>query len=356
MNVRTPSERGFVLVLVLVMLVVLAGLAASVSLVSERQRSEQWAQQQAFRDELNAESTRATVLYLLSTQRQTFAGLTVDDRIVRSVDEEAMRDDPNGGFSLMPVGNEIRLDGSPYRGLGRIRFALQDDRGLIGVNWAWPPWIDRALAQAGAPERARLALRERLLDYQDADDLYRINSFDREQYLKAGRPPPSGRALVTPLELRRVMGWDEALAGFDDMDLVDTFTVVRNPVLNLNTAPERVLRVLSGLDAANVSRLIATRRIAPLLSVDALPQITGNMPAEFEMLALYPAPSGVLKLWSEDGGKVRVVHWTLTAIDDGGKPWREDYEFTLAQSSDAPAPVAQPTQAALFAEPLSSAQ
>lgn len=356
MNVPAARDRGFVLVLVLAMLVVLTGLAASVALVSERQRAEQWAQLQAFADELDAESTRATVLYLLSTQRQTFAGLTVDDRIVRSADEEAMRDDPSAEFSLMPVGNEIRLDGTAYRGIGRIRFALQDDRGLIGVNWAWPPWIDRALANAGASSAARLAARERLLDYQDPDDLYRINSFDREQYLKAGRPPPSGRALVTPLELRRVMGWDEALAGLDDMALVDTFTVARNPVLNLNTAPKRVLQVLSGLDAANAERLLAARRIAPLLSVDVLPQITGNMPAEFEMLMVYPAPSGVLKLWSEDGGKVRVVHWTLTPIDDGGKPWREDYEFSLAQSSDASAAVAQPTQAALLAEPLSSAQ
>ena len=361
-GVSGPRRHGFILIMVLAMLVVLALLASSVAVISERVRDEQIDRQRQFQDALDMASTAATLGYLLTSQRMTFAGLTIDDQIVRTADEEAMAGDDTSKFSLLPVGNEIRLDGTAYQGIGRISFAVQDDRGLLGVNWASPAWIARVFDNAGVPPQARVALAERLLDYQDADDLYRINSGERDAYLKAGRPPPSNRALATPLELRRVMGWDEALAAFDDLAIIDTFTVERSPSINVNTAPLRVLRTLTGVDEASAQRIIALRTVAALLNISALGQILGTMPPESEDLFLYPGSTGVSKLWSAAGGTVRVLHWTLTALDDGsqpwhiGQPWHIDYEFTLPQSQHADQPVARPTQAAVFAESVPAPQ
>lgn len=359
-RIDIARQRGFILIMVLAMLVVLALLASTVALISERVRDEQFDRQRRFQDALDMASTRATVGYLLTSQRMTFAGLTVDDRMVFTADEEAMRGDESSRNSFAPVGNEIRMDGTVYQGIGRISFALQDDRGLIGVNWAWPPWIDRALEQAGVPAASRNVLPNLLLDYQDPDDLYRLNSAERDDYVKAGRPAPSNRTLATPLELRRVMGWDKALSSFDDLAIMDTFTVARSPSININTAPARVLRTVTGVDEATAQRIVAVRTVTPLMDISALGQILGTMPPESEMLFLYPSDSGVLKLWSADGGTVRVLHWTITPMDDGSQawhlrqPWHIDYEFTLPQSKHADQQVARPTQAAVFAESVSA--
>ncbi|PKM08033.1 MAG: hypothetical protein CVV14_05945 [Gammaproteobacteria bacterium HGW-Gammaproteobacteria-4] len=352
----SQRAHGFILIMVLAMLVVLALLASTVALISERVRDEQFDRQRQFQDALDMASTQATLGYLLTSQRMTFAGLTIDDQVVRTADEERMRDDASGQFSFLPVGNEIRLDGTAYQGIGRISFALQDDRGLIGVNWAWPPWIERVFEQAGVAPSARNTLPSLLLDYQDPDDLYRLNSAERDAYVKDGRPPPSNRTLATPLELRRVMGWDKALSSFDDLAIMDTFTVARSPSINVNTAPVGVLRALTGVDEAAAQRIVAVRSVATLMNISVLGQILGTMPPEAEMLFLYPSGSGVLKLWSADGGTVRVLHWTITPTDDGSQPWHLrqpwhiDYEFTLPQSKRADQAVARPTQAAIFAE------
>jgi len=353
MSSQAPvRQRGFILVMVLAMLVVLSLLATSIGVIAQRLRDEALDRQRQFADELDMTRTRAGLLYLLTTQRMTFAGLTVDDQRVLSVDERALSDQGEDPLSLLPVGNEIALDGTPYQGNGRARFALQDDRGLLGVNWASPLMLDRLFANAGVAAAQRAALGNLLLDYQDPDDLYRLNGAERDDYRKAGRPPPSDRTLATPLELRRIIGWDQALSGFDDTQVMATFTVARSPAININTAPAPVLRSLQGMDEAAAQRVIAARRLAPLIDLSALYQILGKIPPEFEMLSLYPDRSGILRLWSADGSVVRVLHWTLTPIDDGGKPWREDYEFTLARAQPADGGVARSTQSAIFAEPL----
>lgn len=347
-------QDGFILIMVLAMLVVLSLLATSIAAIAQRLRDEALDRQRQFRDQLDMSSTRAGLLYLLTTQRMTFAGLTVDNRIVLSADEQVSQEQGEDTLSLMPVGNEIALDSTTYRGNGRAVFALQDDRGLLGVNWTSPLLIDRLFENAGVALKQRGALGNQLLDYQDPDDLYRINGAERDDYRKAEKPLPSNRTLATPLELRRVMGWEQALSGFDDAELMATFTVARSAAINVNTAPAPVLHSLLGVDAAAAQRVVAARRLAPLLDLAAFAQIVGNIPPESDLLSLYPANSGILRLWSADGSVVRVIHWTLTPLDDGGKPWREDYEFTLAHAQSADAGVARSTHAAIFAEPVSS--
>ena len=273
----TPMRRpaGFVLVLVLAMLVVLGLLAGGIAAVTARLVAQAQERAQGMQDAVDIASTRATVIYLLTTQRMTLGGVTVDNLVsmgdagVRPIESTADLE------SSLPVGSELALDGRVYRGVGGARFPLPDDYGLFGVNWN-PPWmLDRLLAQGGARSVPGVTLQNRLLDYQDKDDLYRLNSAEADGYRKAGLPPPTNRPLATPMELLRVMGWAEALSFMPPAEINDTLSVDNVAVVNVNTAPERVLRTIDGVDEDMARRAIAYRKVQPFLTETAFFEVLG---------------------------------------------------------------------------------
>ena len=323
------AQSGFVLIAVLAVLVILSILGATVGAITRRLRDQQLERQRQLSAEIAMANTRATVMYLLTSQRMTLGGLTVDDRVVLTEDEQVAQRAGEKQLSLMPVGNELALDGTVYHGLEGARFALQDDGGLLAVNWSPPALLENYLATGGKRGQPIATLISLAQDYQDPDDLYRLNSAERQRYEREGRPPPTNRTLLTPMELRRVIGWDEALAAITDVELNDSMSVFRAPLININTAPARVLRTLPGVDQAMAERVVAVRSISPFLSRRAFYQLLGGVPVDEDLLSLYPSESGTLKLWAATGGTVRILHWTLTPWADGDKPWREDYEFIL---------------------------
>lgn len=345
--------RGFVLVLVLAMLVILSLLAGGIAATTARLAEQSRQRAQRMQDEVDIASTRATVMYLLSTQRMTVGGLTID-RLVSFPGEgiRQMQSDQDLESSL-PIGNEIVPDARPYRGIGQARFAIQDDYGLFGVNWN-PPWmLQRLLDQGGRKTTPPQTLINRLLDYQDADNLYRLNSAEADGYRREGLRPPTNRPLTTPMELMRVMGWPEALAFLSPAEINDTISSEAVAVVNVNTAPARVLRTIEGVDEDMAARVVAFRKTQPFLTEVAFFEFLGLGKSAEAPIAVYPAMSGTLKLWPSHGGQVGLVHWTLTPVENGGRPWREDYELIQSQAiaSDA---VAYPVRSRLFAKPVAA--
>ncbi len=347
------NSRGFVLVLVLAMLVILSILAASIAVTTQRMRDEQMQRQSDLQAALDMASTRATLMFLLTSQRMTMGGLTVDDKIVLSEDQKWDRMSGEMPLAILPVGNEIGLDGTTYKGIGDVLFSLRDDRGLLAVNWASDIELERFVHTQAASDVPFVTLRNRLLDYQDSDDLYRLNSIEREGYLKLGMSPPSNLPLVTSLELRRVYGWKEVLQSLDDTELLDALTVRRTTLVNVNTASAPVLQSLAGLDPALAKRVIEARALQPFTSVTGFKQFVGApTSADEDDVSLYPSDSGTLRLWTPGVGSVQVLHWTLTPLDDGGKPWRDDYEFTVSPVTAPDGSAAQSPEAAVFAGEL----
>lgn len=348
MTTKPPAagERGFVLIIVLAVLVVLALLAAATATSAER--AIQAAQDDAnrFESELTMIGTRETLLFLLATQRQTVAGLTVNESDAAAAPSMSL-DDPDG-FTAMPVGNEIRLDSTPYQGLGTTQFALQDDRGLLSLNWT-PPMLRFALYEKlGAPNTEWDGLDAKRLDYQDPDDLRRLNGAEAAEYRKADMPPPTNRALVTPLEFRRILGWDSLLAGMDDAELLSMLTMTRGADLNINTAPPQVLALLPGLDEKNAQRMVALRSNVPFLSPLQAQQTFGISPALEDAIALFAKPAGNLILWDRNSGARHLLHWTLTPFAVGGPPWRIDYEVILPRGNESDPAVASTPSTPLF--------
>jgi len=346
---RYRHDHGFVLVIVLTLLVVLALLAAAVATSAERTIRAAQADSERFQAELDMDATRETVLFMLSTQRQTLGGLTVSPDAIATL---TMTDDDDG-FAALPIGNEIRLDGTPYQGLGAARFALQDDRGLLSLNWA-PPFRRIAFYESlGVPQNRWAALDAKRLDYQDADDLHRLGGAEREHYLRAGLSPPSNRTLATPLELRRIMDLGPLLAQMDDARLLSMLTTARSSTINLNTAPVDVLMLLPGVTRDAAERMAHIRRPAPFVSVWQTQQTFGIASTFDDELSLFAGQSGHLVLWNQHTGTRRLVHWTLTPsqIDVAPMPWRIDYELTLPRGTEADAGVLGTPETPLFSAP-----
>jgi len=326
------NQRGFVLVIVLAVLVVLALLAAATATSAERAIRAAQADAGRFQSELAMAGTRETLLMMLATQRQTVAGMTVDESDAKA--SLAMSLDDPDGFTALPVGNEIHLDGTPYRGLEDTRFALQDDRGLLSVNWASPVLRQSFYRSLDMPSDQWDGLEAKLLDYQDPDDLHRLNGAEKDQYRKAGLPAPTNRTLATPLELRRVLGWNDMLAGMDDAQLLSMFTMTRGADLNINTAPLPVLELLPELTPENAARMVELRRSTPFLSTWQAQQDFGVGATLEDGLALFAKPSGNLILWDHHSGARRLLHWTLTPFEVNGPPWRIDYEVILPRGNE----------------------
>jgi hypothetical protein len=221
------ANQGFVLVAVLVALVILTLLATAIATSSERAVQEARQNSEAFEAEVAMTSTRDTLLFMFTTQRRTFGGLTVDQQVVWSAGE-ATADRPRGMEDsdlppMLPIGNEIRFDGTAYQGLDGISFALQDDASRYSPNWTFDLYRPGFLTQLGVPPELWPELEAKRLDYQDPDDLFRIGGAERADYLRKGMRPPANRTLVTPLELRHVMGWNEALKDLDDGQVVSDY-------------------------------------------------------------------------------------------------------------------------------------
>ena len=334
------SEGGFVLVAVLVLLVVLTLLASSVALISQRAVAEARRDAENFEGQVDVASTADTVLFLLASQPMSLAGLTIDDRATGRV---VAADDDVDGLSVMPLGNEIRLDNMAYRGLGRSRFSIQDGRGLFSPNFA-PAAARIAFYQhMNVPVERQGGLDAKRLDYQDPDDLLRVGGAEAAEYVAAGLPPPPNRPIATPLEFRSVLDWGAMLADRTDADLLGMLTVDRNLVVNINSAPAEVLRLFPGVDAQIAERIVGLRRMTPFVSLTQVRQIVPVLNDDAELLTLFHGNSGNLTLWSESAGRARLFHWTLTPYHDGGRPWRIDYEVALPRDeSDPPGAVATP--------------
>ena len=348
-NRAAGRQQGFVLVLVLVLLVVLTLLAASVAMSGRQAVAEAQAEVDRFDGEVDMVSTRETLLYMLSVQLRTLGGLTVDGSRNEAIGRLRLGGDDEGEI-MLPIGNEIRLDATPYRGVGHAHFALQDDRGLLNPNWSPALLKQRLYASLGAPVQDWASLDAKLLDYQDPDDLHRLGGAEKDDYLKAGLPPPTNRTLGSPLELRRVMGWDKVLADMSDEQILERLSMSNNQDININSAPAATLTLIPGIDPAVADRLIALRQQGPFLYQWQLGEFAPVPPlVSEEMVSVFPNQSGSLTLWDGRLGTRRLVHWTLTPYEQGGAPWRIDYEVTLPRGNQSDQPVARAPATPLFA-------
>jgi general secretion pathway protein K len=157
-------------------------------------------------------------------------------------------------------------------GAGEFSYRITDEESRTNLNSAPPDRVDRLLSAAGVDKQARDIINDSLQDWKDADDLHRINGAESEDfYLKL---PVPYRARNGPLqdtaELLQIRGVTrEIYAGAPGRaGLADLVTVTGGGTVNMNTAPEPVLKALGFLDA-EVSDIMGGRASNPYTAVPA---------------------------------------------------------------------------------------
>lgn len=283
------AQRGFVLVATLW---ILAVITIAASYFAERaSRSIELARQKQETSEqlVDFANTRADILFRMGTTPITLAGL-----------------------GSQPA---IALDDRPYRGSGKDIVRLQDNRGLLNLNFPQQNMISRLLGQLGVPVGKRDAMIDALLDYTDSDDLRRLNGAEASEYAALGLPPPPNDWLASPYQLRNIIGWRDQPGLWENQRLLRFVTTSRVLGLNPNTAPLEVLASLPGGTREAAAAIVKMRSEKPLQSSGQLAGIsTGALDPDF--LLLHPSDS------------IRITHQSKTI------PWAVQYAVMLTPRSE----------------------
>lgn len=300
MSCQQQSQRGFVLVLTLWVLVIVA-LAAGY--FAERvTRSVELAQQSNLntRAMIDMASTRAELLYRLGTTSITVFGLGRD-------------------------GATIHLDNRPYQGFGNTTLQLQDNRGLLNLNAVEDETLQRLLGLLGIPGEQRDHLIDTLRDFTDDDELHRLNGAEKDEYQARNLPAPPNRNLVSPWETRAIIGWRDApqLWQHDRLTRLTTTGVASG--VNPNTASAEVLTTIPGVSDDIAQRIIAQRQLQTITDQVQLANIVGIPTEPFED-ALRFWPSNAIRITQSAPGLPWAVQYNLTLTPQGtAEPWQIDY-------------------------------
>ena len=315
----TQRSGGFVLVATLWVLAGLAVLASYIDgmVASDVERTRLY--RQSIQDELHRRSTEATLLYLMSTGRMSYRGLVLeaDQKFLESFD------DPD----LPPGDGELTFAGEVYAGLGRMRFALQDERGLAPVNVPSSPMLSAVLKQAGISPGTVERIIPRLADYIDLDNRLTLNGAEEFDYKQQELPAPANWFLVGPLELKKVLGVGELISSAQWRSLSPLLSVRGAGVYNFNTMQPQVLAALLELDGDGLREFLTARAERSITRPSQVAMLTGRHPrVDEESIVMLPSPYVRIAIWPAGGARQSVAGFSLTP--GGAVPWRTEYRYS----------------------------
>lgn len=257
------SERGFALLAVMLVLALLGVVVAE------------------FAFSMRLEAT------MVRSYKEEIIGLHLAEAAVEQAIREILTGAPLQGFAgeeplltffRSPTEPLSRLPRSDVRlGPGRFAYRITDEESRLNLNAAPPDRVDRLLQSLGLDKETRDTINDSLQDWKDANDAHRLNGAESEDtYL---RLPVPYRARNAPLEevaeLLQIKGVTPGLyhGSTGQSGLAEFVTVHGGGQVNINTAPEPVLKAL-GLSDAEVSEIVQSRQNAPYAAVP--PRFTGR--------------------------------------------------------------------------------
>ena len=333
---RVRRSQGFVLIATLWVLAGLAALATYIDSMVSTEVDRTRLYRQSVQDELHRRGTEATLLYLLSTGRMSHRGLVLEEKqqFLQSFD------DPD----LPPGDGELALAGQVYAGLGRMRFAMQDERGLAPVNISSSPTLSAVLERAGISPGDVERIVPRLRDYIDLDEDLSLNGAERFDYRQQGMAPPANWFLAGPMELKKVLGVGDLISQEQWRRLSPLLSVRGAGTYNFNTMQPQVLAALLDLDADGVRAVLEARAERPLYRPGQIAMLTGRYPRiDEESIVMLPSPYVRIAIWPVGGARQSVAGFSLTP--GGVLPWRTEYrysELVLERGNEPPQQAATP--------------
>ena len=314
-----PRPGGFVLIATLWVLAGLAMLATYIDGMVAGDVDRTRLYRQSIQDELHRRGTEATLLYLLSSGRMSHRGLVLEQeqRFLEFID------DPD----LPPGDGELTMAGEVYAGLGRMRFALQDERGLVPINIPSSPMLSAVLQREGIPPADVERIVPRIGDYIDLDNQLTLNGAEWFDYKQHGLPPPANWFLAGPMELKSVLGVGELISTEQWQKLSPLLSVRGAGVYNFNTMHPEVLAALLDLDRDGVRKVLEARAERPLTRPGQIAMLTGKFPRiDDESIVMLPSPYVRISIWPTNGARQSVGGFSLTP--GGAAPWRTEYRYS----------------------------
>ncbi|ALP42345.1 general secretion pathway protein GspK [Aeromonas schubertii] len=318
------KERGFVLIAVLGLLMVMSLVAAFVAAYAEQRTRQAIVLRQSWQDRLDQQSTIATLLHLVATRPRVAQGYALsspgDLRL-------AERNVP-----------ALAADSRVYQGIGKSRFAIQDEGALLSLlDPDRGRWHALLKGRGLAPIEADRVL-DLLLDYTDQDDLRRLNGANDADYLARGLLKPSHRLMVGPGEFFNLL---EASQWPWAPTLLPLLTARSGQLLNLNTMPLDLLRSLNGIDSATATQMVSQRQQQPFSSLaDANTRVGKILPITDEQVPGIVSIYTRLMVWSGGDNQCRQQKWIGISLSPSSiqAPWEIDYAFTFDHEQSCGAP------------------
>ena len=322
MRIARPAAEGYVLAATLWIVVAVAVLAAYIDGVVASDVGRAITAKRSLQSELDRRSTEATLIYLFVTGRMSGRGLILDpqQRFSDSRSEDARL--PNHGD------DELGVTGRVYAGVGRTRFSVQDEGGLVSVNSPGSPLFTALLEHIGVAASDIERMVVRVEDYIDKDSNVTLNGAEQSDYRRRGAPPPLNWTMSSPVELKKVLGFDEMLTPTQWHRLRPLLTV--RPVFgyNFNTMRPEVLAAVLGLEEQDVQSLLAEREKRSIYRLTTISLLSGRHP-DIDEMEIRTLPSRFLRLslWREGAGSRTIAGIALTPLGESA-PWRKDYRYS----------------------------
>ena len=201
----------------------------------------------------------------------------------------------NFGQTLVLVGKEIwKVDGTAYTiettGGGYV-VRLTDESGKISLNSITDKngiVLKNLLTNQGTSTEIADVIVDSILDWQDADDLHRLNGAESDYYMSLSNPYKARNADIETLEeLILVKGiTPDILYGTDKMKGIFHYLTIysKTSAININAAPKEVLAAIPGMNADIVDQIIEFRQSA---EINGLEDITNIVGASYPLMAPY---------------------------------------------------------------------
>jgi len=153
-----------------------------------------------------------------------------------------------------------RADGTPYvlsLGSGEVRIAIQDEAGKIDLNVASDQLLQGLFTSIGLASDEASALVDAIADFRDPDDLRRLNGAEDDDYRAAGLSWEAKDAPIEAIEeLQQVFGMTpELYRRIAPLLTVHSWEDGIDPLV----APAQTLAAVPGITPAQVEAVLAAR-------------------------------------------------------------------------------------------------
>jgi general secretion pathway protein K len=257
------NEKGFALLMVLWIMMILMVISLSFSLMTRTE-------------------THATLYFKEGTENRFLAEAGVQRAIMELLHRGVYK-------NKQPVleGNEpVKVDGTRYTGqLGddSYVFDILDESGKISLNSLTDKSgviMSNLLVNLGARREDADAIVDAILDWKDGDELRRLNGAESDYYMSLPNPYRSKNgSFDTVEELLMVKGMTpEILYGNSRQPGIFDFLTVRarGGGINVNSASREVLAALPGMTDEAVDRIIELRGLAEIKSQEEIRPAVGG--------------------------------------------------------------------------------